>query len=204
MYDKNIIDQISLWIDSYFSITMNDKKIILNELEPALSKTFFCLEPNYNKYCKDSNGDTSFSIYNSNQLTILLYYLANRLFRQNLYNNAEKIYLLNKFLNSCDLFFEIELPDYFFCEHPVGTVLGRAKYSNYFLFQQNCTIGGNKGIYPVLGEYVWFFAGATVIGNSRIGNNVFISAEYIILIVIALQKIEAAEFFSILVTRLII
>ena len=66
-------------------------------------------------------------------------------------------------------------------EHPMASVMGRAKYSNYFAFQQGCTVGGNRdafGVvhYPVLGEYVWMFANATVIGRSRIGDNVFLAA----------------------------
>ena len=83
-------------------------------------------------------------------------------------------------LNCCDIYYETNLPDIFFLDHPVGSVMGRASYSNYFTFAQNCTVGGNHGIYPCFGEFVSLFANATVIGNSQIGNNVFISANTLV------------------------
>ena len=43
---------------------------------------------------------------------------------------ASKAYCLNKALHAIDVFYEVELPEIFFLEHPLGTVLGRAKYSN--------------------------------------------------------------------------
>ena len=43
---------------------------------------------------------------------------------------ADKIYYLNKILHSVDIYHEVELPSTFFLEHPVGTVLGRAKYQD--------------------------------------------------------------------------
>ncbi len=79
-------------------------------------------------------------------------------------------------LNACDLFYEVELPDIFRLDHPVGTVMGRAKYSDYFLFSQNCTVGNNRGIYPQIGQHVWMCTNASIIGNCIIGNNVIIGA----------------------------
>jgi len=88
---------------------------------------------------------------------------------------ADKIYYLNKTLNSFDLFYEIKMPNIFFLDHPYASILGRAQYKDYFIFQQNCTVGNNHGIYPTFGEYVWLFSNAAVIGDCNIGNNVFIS-----------------------------
>jgi serine O-acetyltransferase len=89
---------------------------------------------------------------------------------------ADKLYYLNKIMHACDIYHEVVLPENFFLEHPVGTVLGRAKYGNKFFAMQNCTVGGNKGKYPVIGENVKLYSGAKILGNSRIGNNVSISA----------------------------
>jgi serine O-acetyltransferase len=79
-------------------------------------------------------------------------------------------------VSSADIYYEIDLPSIFMCDHPVGTVLGRAKYGNYFSFSQNCTIGNNKGLYPTLGDFVVMHANSMIIGNSVIGSNVIISA----------------------------
>lgn len=71
------------------------------------------------------------------------------------------------------------------CEHPLGSVLGRAKYSDYLMIYQGTTIGGNRKngelFYPTLGKNVLMYSNSTVLGDSHIGNNVIISAEtYII------------------------
>lgn len=84
---------------------------------------------------------------------------------------------MNKALNAVDLYYEIELPDLFFLDHPVGTLLGRADYGDYFVFSQHITVGNNHDIYPVFDERVSLLAGAVVIGNSRIGRNTIVSAE---------------------------
>lgn len=66
-------------------------------------------------------------------------------------------------MHSVDWYYEIELPDHFMVEHPVGSVLGRATYGDYMYIYQGVTIGGNISLnegnvaYPVLGENVTFF-----------------------------------------------
>ena len=89
---------------------------------------------------------------------------------------ADKVYYLNKTLNSVDLYYEIDLPSIFGLDHALGTVLGRAKYSNFFHFSQNCTVGNNHGIYPSFEENIIMLADSTVIGDAHIGNNCIISA----------------------------
>ena len=79
-------------------------------------------------------------------------------------------------MNSCDLFYEIELPEIFMLDHPVGSVLGRAKFGNNFSFTQNCTVGNNNNIFPVIGEHVTMSANSMILGNSKIGNNVILGA----------------------------
>lgn len=48
-------------------------------------------------------------------------------------------------MNGVDLFYAIELPQKFGAEHPLGSVMGRAKYSEGFFFYQGCTVGGTVG-----------------------------------------------------------
>ena len=75
-------------------------------------------------------------------------------------------------MHSDDLFYEVELPEYFSLDHPMGSVMGRAKYGNGFSFSQGCTVGNNHGIYPVIGENVKMCGNSSIIGNCHIGNNV--------------------------------
>jgi serine O-acetyltransferase len=74
------------------------------------------------------------------------------------------------------VYHEVVLPESFFFEHPIGLVLGRAKYGNRFFAMQNCTVGGNKGKYPIIGNNVKLYSGAKIIGNCVIGNNVSVAA----------------------------
>ena len=41
------------------------------------------------------------------------------------------------------------MPDIFLLSHPVGTVLGRAKFEDFFVVHQRVTVGGDKDLnYP--------------------------------------------------------
>lgn len=84
-------------------------------------------------------------------------------------------------MNGVDWYWAIELPEHFIVEHPVGTILGRAKYGDYLSIYQGVTVGGNKGRYPQFGDYVTLYANATVLGNSRIGNHVIVAADTFII-----------------------
>ena len=90
--------------------------------------------------------------------------------------NAEKVYYLNRILNSVDLFYEVDLPRIWMCEHPLGSIMGRARYSDYFFFYQGCTVGGNHGSYPRIKEYVAMFSNSKILGNAQIGSYVIIGA----------------------------
>lgn len=88
----------------------------------------------------------------------------------------DKIFYLNKIMNGIDIFYDVELPDFFTLNHQVGTVLGRANYSDGFSFIQNCTVGENFGQWPTIGKNVCMCAGSSIIGNSIIGDNVLVGA----------------------------
>lgn len=89
---------------------------------------------------------------------------------------CDKIYALNRTLSSADLYYEVELPDFFTFDHPLGAVMGRAEYSDYFEFSQGCTVGNNNGVYPRFGERVFMMSDSKVIGDCEIGSNVIIGA----------------------------
>ena len=106
-----------------------------------------------------------------------LCYLARVAFEAGDRETADRVYALNKALHGFDIFYEVELPNVFFMEHPVGTVLGRAKYSDRLFLGQIVTVGGNKGCYPTIGENVCLHAGCMVVGDSHLGNNIEVSAQ---------------------------
>lgn len=124
-----------------------------------------------------ANGEALFSHWHSDQYAIFLYYLANTTFRERPgHPVADKAYALNKALHALDAFYEVELPDVFAVQHPVGTVLGRARYSDYFICYHNCTVGANlDNDYPSFGRGVVMYGGSRVIGKTAVGDNTFVS-----------------------------
>ena len=68
------------------------------------------------------------------------------------------------------------MPEYFLVDHPLSSVIGRATIGNGFAFIQGCSVGGNNGVYPVIGENVFMYSNSKILGKSHIGNNVLIGA----------------------------
>ena len=95
---------------------------------------------------------------------------------------ATKAYALNKALHGLDAFYEVDLPDIIYLQHPVGTVLGRATYGNYLAVYQGVTVGSSvDGNYPKLGEGVVLYGGARVIGSAEISSNSWVAPGTIVM-----------------------
>ena len=124
-----------------------------------------------------------FDHLHSDKYAMFLYFLSNTIWR--LGNDEElaaRVYYLNKHLHAIDAFYQVKLPDIFLFNHCMGTVLGRANYSNYLMVHHNCTIGANlAGEYPVLEEGVAMYAGSTIAGNCHIHTESWISAGTVVL-----------------------
>lgn len=173
---KIVIKQLNnYWIDLDESVI---EAALPNALD-AIDKGFAKL-PN-KKFYDGENAILSPSM--SVQWMIFLYRLAHQIYvngNGNTPKEADQLYYLNKIMHANDWFYAVELPIHFLCEHPIGSVLGRAQYGDYFFVYQGTTVGGNRsnGIlsYPTIGRNVILFANTTVLGNTHIGNNVVVSA----------------------------
>ena len=166
-------------LESFFPVDEKEKECVTGLIERVMERLEYCFGPNPNKYYH-RNGETYFNPFNAGQYTIFLYYYSREVFLLSNYFLADKIYYLNKIMNSCDLFYEVELPDFFMLDHPQGTVMGRAKYSNGLSFSQYSTVGNNNGIYPIIGENCRMCMNSAIIGNCHIGDNVTIGAGTIV------------------------
>jgi len=83
--------------------------------------------------------------------------------------------------HSVDLHYEIDLPEHILFNHPIGTVLGRCVYGDYLAVYQNVGVGGNlSGGCPEIGRGVVLFPGCKVLGDTKIGSNVFVQANTVI------------------------
>jgi serine O-acetyltransferase len=124
----------------------------------------------------DAQG-ARFNHRHSDQYAVFLYYLSNSAFADSPgHPIADKAYALNKALHALDAYYEVGLPAVFAVQHPVGSVLGRANYGDYFLCYHNCTVGANlANDYPSFGKGVVMYGGSRVIGNTSVGDNTFVS-----------------------------
>ena len=174
--NEKLMEFLTRQLNSFFGVDDVEIKELDECVPKALKKIEYCFSFIKNKYYWKNNV-VSFSPFQTDQYAIFLYYLSNILSVER--NNkllADKVYYLNKALHSIDLYHEINLPPVFTMGHPLGCVIGRAKFSNFFYFSQNCSVGNNHNIYPTFDEHVILLAGATIIGKSHIGKNCLISA----------------------------
>ncbi len=176
MPHDEIIQLVANQLSNNFVLDLNETNILESCFDATLKRCAYCFKHSHNKYYR-KDGEVYFNPFHSGQYSIFLYYLSREIYTDNESRSlADRVYYLNKTLNGLDLFYEVEMPDIFFLDHPVGSVIGRATFSNYFSFSQGCTVGNNKGIYPIIGENVRMTSGSKILGDSRIGSNVIISA----------------------------
>ena len=182
---EEILDQLFIQLKSHFFITDEERAVIESRFEFAIAaceENFSNAENKYYYTVVEGKKICRFNPYHSVQYMIFLYYLSHDIYlNANIGQLCDKIYYLNKILHSVDLFYAIELPAHFSAEHPLGTVMGRAKYSDGFFFYQGCTVGGTKDkdgniFYPEMEENVHMYANSSVLGRCHIGKNVQIGA----------------------------
>lgn len=113
----------------------------------------------------------------SDHYVMFLWFLSNTVFQiKGKCTLANKLYYLNKTLNGLDCTYDTKMPDIFLLFHSVGTMLGKASYSNFFIALHGCTVGSHKGKYPVFGKGVSLTANSSVIGKCEIGHRCNISS----------------------------
>lgn len=153
----------------------------LNEFKYSLDRVEKCFTRIHRKYYYQNN-EAMFDHMNGDHMAALLYFFSNSVWR----NSGEidlptKLSYLNKIMHGLDLYYFIEMPDIFYLVHPVGTVLGNAKYNDYLVVYQNVTVGTSTNIYPNFGSGVILYSKTSVIGNCDVGCNVVVSANTLIM-----------------------
>jgi serine O-acetyltransferase len=134
-----------------------------------------------NRYFFDGTSAV-FDHLHGDQYAMWLCFLARELhLRDGAPHLRKKLFLLNKALHGCDIYFEVELPRVFLLVHPLGTVLGRARYGERLVAYQRCGIGSNHGHYPEIGSGVTMHPGSAVLGRSRVGDGCTIAAESLVI-----------------------
>ena len=176
--DKELCELVNKQLQNFWPVDcFMDLRDVLPRVLDRMKKSF---EQSCNKYIHKQDS-VVFCVSHSVSYAIFLYLISNELYKCGKETKASHVYYLNKIMHSVDWFYAIELPKVFMAEHPLGTVLGRAVYNDYFMIYQGCTVGGNRGkegglFYPSIGHHVTMFSNSTVLGNSHIGNYVVTSA----------------------------
>jgi len=147
----------------------------------ALARVEHCFPNIANRYFFDG-AEACFDHLHGDQYAMWLYFLSRELYLSGGSASAcKKLFLLNKALHGCDIFYEVELPAVFLLVHPLGTVLGRAQYGDRLVVYQRCGVGSNHGAYPEIGSGVTMHPGSAVLGRARIGDGSTIAAESLVL-----------------------
>ncbi len=170
-----IRDLLFKQLSQFFPINEGDRKNIVEVIPNVLKRLEINIASVNNKYFKTQHGNC-FNPYHSGQYLVFLYFMSHEISRMKNIELADKIYYLNKSLNAVDIYHKVNLPETFFFEHPLGTVLGRANYGEYFFAMQGCTVGGTDRGYPNIGKGLSLYSNSKIIGNCTIGEHVIMSA----------------------------
>lgn len=118
-----------------------------------------------------------FNHFNALQYATFLYLLGNEQWHANAADTlADRLFCLNRALNSIDLFYAVGMPEVFFLSHGLSTVLGNASYGSHLVVFQNVTVGRVGDDRPLVGNNVVLYPGATVTGKAVIGHNSVVAA----------------------------
>lgn len=176
---KSLADYLTRQLETFFP----DGEVVsagevLHFTEVALGRIAECFRPIGFGYYRDGDAPR-FSHLNTDHYATFLYLFSNAAFLENGTSSLPiKAYGLNKALHGLDVHPAVALPTVFLFVHPVGTVIGRATFGNFFAVYQNCTVGGDlDSNCPVFGDRVAMFAGSRVIGKSRVGSDCLIAAD---------------------------
>lgn len=175
-------DQLAAYVTAQLNNFFPDtnpisKAEVLKAVEMAEERVYHCFLNIRKKYFHQ-DGITNFNHLIGDQYCMYLYMLANHYYRETGEEHLPtKLYLLNKALHSVDIYFTSHLPEIFLFVHPVGTIIGRAKFSDYFIAYQGCTVGClNEGIFPTFEGPVIMYANSSILGDCTIGTNVCLAA----------------------------
>lgn len=177
-----VLKQLDFYIPDGYVV---EQKYWLEAIGTALIRCDNCFKHILIPQYRDSNKESLFSHLHRDQYATFLYFLGNTLWVH--YHEkqlCDKLLNLQSILHSFFLSYKCEMPDIFCLGHPIGSIIGNARYSDGLYINQNVTVNthvddkGNTDL--VLGKGVTLCAGATIIGNKPIGDRVTIGPNVLI------------------------
>ena len=133
MFAKDILPILELQLRNLFALTDSEFETLSKEIifEQGYEKTVECFKKANCKYFDEAKGLNPF---NSVMYTNYLYQVSHILYKEGFSKIADKVYYLNKMLNAVDLFYAIDLPEHWNCEHPLASVMGEPNMVTAFSF----------------------------------------------------------------------
>lgn len=168
--------EVETYIDAQLRLVGLAIDDVANELGPlyhSLARQFLSVRSRY----FTNDGAAIFRLANNVQITIFLYKLSRGLFLAGRRLDADRVYSLLRIISSVDLYYEVELPELWACDHPIGSVIGRGRFAREatLFFAQNCNIGNNRGVYPRIGGNLHMFANSSLLGDTEVSGNVVLA-----------------------------
>lgn len=160
------------------------EEMFVNSVVTALQRCEKCFShikiPGY------KNGkEVTFSHLHMDQYATFLFFLGNSMWKK--YNEkhiCDKILNLNRILNGFFISYKCSMPEIFMFNHPIGSVIGNANYSNGLCISQNVTINTHTDVNGnfdlTIGKGCFLASGAKIIGNSPIGDRVSIGVDALV------------------------
>lgn len=168
-------------LENYFPDKLSSQLPTQDAIGIALSNVQRSFTYIRKKYYNKTN-ECRFNHLNSDHMIMLIYFLSR--YYATLEKNivaASKFFYLNKILHGVDIFYEVHLPKVFYFVHPLGTVVGKATFSEFIVIYQNVTIGAHNSLYPSMGSGLVLYPGTRIIGNCKVGDNVVFGANAFII-----------------------
>lgn len=135
----------------------------------ALERLEYCLDSICVKGYHDEKGNVTFSHLHADQYATFIWFFSNSVWR--LEENdflSSKLLQLNRLLHQIFISYKCDMPDHFFLGHPIGTVLGNAKYGDFLAVLQGVTVNTNNDL--KIGKGVFLGANSKIIGSKPIGD----------------------------------
>ena len=178
--EKGLTRYLEKQLNNFFPVSEKNK-YLLHVVQKSLQKVKFNFSHVALSYY-EKDKSTYFNYLNADHYTVFIYYCSNIAYKMNDLKLASKLFYLNKILHTFHCMYDANLPEIFIVCHGVGTVLGKAKYSNFFVVTQGCTVGANARLeYPELDEYVIMYPNSSILGKSKISRNVVCSNNSMVL-----------------------
>lgn len=148
-----------------------------SSVDQAVERLAYCFrQVKLGRYCRD--GTPRYDHLMADQHCQFLWFLSNQLWKDTADATlADKLFCLNRSLNSFSCMYDLEMPAIFLTLHATGTVLGKGTYGEYFVSHHNCTVGAHRYIFPVIQKGVVMASNSAVIGDCTIGNGASIGTD---------------------------